>query len=225
MKRNLLLALLFLSVTHALSACATSLMYTAESMEARIVDADTKEPLEGVIVVAHWELERGTVGGNVPAGQLRVMEAVTDKEGKFSFPGFGPETLWDSFLVNKDPELLFFKSGYEYQRLYNEYNSTRELRTRKVRRSDWDGKTIALKPFKGTGEGYASHLSFMHTSIRSILDDCNWKKIPRMLLALRKQKDIFKKQNVRHSLYAADYVPTNEKECGSPEEFFRSYRP
>lgn len=63
--------------------------YSADPIEAKVIDAETKQPLEGVTVVAHWELVYGTPGGSSPAGQLTAMEAVTDHDGKFHFPGWG----------------------------------------------------------------------------------------------------------------------------------------
>src|SRR5437879_7785045 len=67
-----------------LSACGGMPVYRAAPIEAWVVDADTNEPLEGVIVTANWQLVSGTLaGGEVPKGQLMVMEAVTDKDGGF----------------------------------------------------------------------------------------------------------------------------------------------
>jgi hypothetical protein len=184
MKRNLGLSL-FLSIIASvvtLPACVTRLTYTAEPMEAKVIDADTKEPLEGVIVVAHWQLETGTAGGNYPAGQLMVMEAVTDKAGKFSFPGFGPKTVWDSFLIDKDPELLLFKSGYNYLRLTNPYDSTRELRTHSIRRSVWNGKSIELKPLGSTKKTYLGWN--FEIDLGFLMEADAWKKTPCALIEL-----------------------------------------
>ncbi len=207
----------------ALPACAVSLTYSAEAMEAKVIDADTKQPIEGVVITANWQLEQGTVGGNIQVGQLMVLEAVTDKEGRFSFPAWSPKTVWQSFLVNDDPQLLLFKPGYEYRRLNNPYSSDRELRLRSVRRSSWNGKTIELKPFKGTVEEWASHLSFLHTSIRSILSggECEWKKMPRMMVALDKQEKLFREKHIYSPLYSIADLP-NAK-CGSPRESLREF--
>lgn len=225
MRRNYLLMFLVLCTLHMLPACAGPVTYSAEPTEAKIIDVETKQPVEGVVVVAHWVLEGGLHLDRV--GDLVILETITDKQGRFHFPAWGPIRHWkNSRLTYMDPRILIFKSGYEYQVLSNRL-TTAALKGEggPVRRSDWNGKTIALKPFKGTGEEYAHHLSFLHTSLRSVLEDCNWKKIPRMLLALKKQKDFFRKHNIRHSLYAADYIPTDEKQCGSPEKFFKNYRP
>ncbi len=218
----------------ALPACA-GLMYSAEPMEARVVDAETKQPLKDVVVTANWQLEQGTMGGNIQVGQLMVIETVTDEQGKFSFPGFGPKLAVTSHLVNDDPQLLIFKGGYHYQALRNEYSSKPELRTRMVRRSDWNGKTIELNPFEGTMEEWAEHVSNLGRNMDFILDfargdkDCNWKKTPRMLAALHKLSLYFDAQGIKlkgwrggeHVLRIED-IPRNSN-CGSVAEFFRSY--
>ena len=90
---RLLKILFVLGTLMALPACAGPLTYSAEAIEAKVIDADTKKPLDGVVVTANWQLEEGTLGGNVQAGQLMVMEAVTGKDGKFAFPGWGPKTV------------------------------------------------------------------------------------------------------------------------------------
>ncbi len=224
MKRHLIFYAVIVSLMATLPACAGPLTYSAEAIEAKVIDADTKRPLEGVIVVAHWQLEHGTVGGNVPTGQLRVMETVTDKDGKFSFSGFGPETVWNSFLVNEDPRLLLFKSGYRYESLANEYNSSRELRTHPIRRSVWSGRTIALKKFKGSGEEWARHLSFLKTSLGFAYNgnNCEWKQIPHMLVAQHKEMLRLNEKQIFNTLQPVERV-SGQKKCGSAQEFFRSY--
>lgn len=124
--------------------------YSAEAIEARVVDADTKQPLEGVIVTANWELEDSTFAGNVPVGQLMVMEAVTDRNGRFHFPAWGPRKPSKGGLRNKDPQLLLFKPGYRSRGLVNEFRE--RMYEEPVRRSEWSGKTIEMKRFTGTPE-------------------------------------------------------------------------
>lgn len=238
MKRKVHCMFFILTCMAALPACATSLTYSAEPIEAKVIDAETKWPIEGVVVTANWQLEQGTMGGNIQVGQLMVMETVTDKDGRFSFPAWGPKTAWQSFLVNDDPQLLLFKSGYEYRRLFNRYTSDRELRTRSLRRSDWNGKTIELTPFKGTMVEWAEHVSNLGRNMDFMLDfgrgekarkDCNWKKTPRMLAVLHKMSLYFDAQGVKlkgwrggeHVLRIQD-IP-RDLNCGSVDEFFRSY--
>ena len=195
--------------------------YRAEAIEAWVIDADTKKPLEGVIVTANWQLEGGWEG-HYPMGQLRVMETVTDKTGRFSFPAWGPSRPKKGYLQNSDPLLLLFRSGYKPLAMANHF---RERMFREpVRRSDWHGKTIEMTKFVGSLEAYAEDLAHLDISLRFAVhapENCEWKKIPRMIVALHKQKEVFKKKAVYNHLFAISRIPA--RECGSPTEFFRGY--
>ena len=215
------------------SACAMPLTYSAEPMEARVIDVDTKQPLEGVIVTANWQLEEGTFGGNVPAGQLMVMESVTDKEGKFSFPAFGPKRAPKGHLVDRDPQLLLFKSGYEYQRLNNPYSSDRKMRLRPVRRSDWHGKTIEMKLFKGAVGKYAERFKDFNRELDSIIsqepEDCYWKKLPHTISAMMQERRILEQKGARYPFSIDQRLSISDEyfrkkggsECGSPKDFIK----
>lgn len=228
--------------------------YSAEAIEARVIDAETKKPLEGVIVVAHWQLFYSTVGGRVPAGQLEVMETLTDRNGRFYFPAWGPKKvpkykqqkgdIWiayipflapDGYLDDSDPALLLFKPGYEYVGLQNPMRSHTDHSP--VRRSVWNGKTITLKPFKRTAEEYAEHVYRLSGDMDSMLDfargdkDCNWKKTPRMLVALHKMSVHFEKQGIKlpgwrigQRIHKLEDIPSDPR-CDSVEEFFEEYMP
>ncbi|MGD8642133.1 MAG: hypothetical protein PVG89_15960, partial [Gammaproteobacteria bacterium] len=107
------------------TGCASMVLgFSAEPITATVVDADTKQPLKDVIVVAHWQLvEGGFLDSSVPAGELMVMEAVTDAQGKFHFPEWGPKYKFMGRMKNEDPELIIFKPGYEFKALANEWSS------------------------------------------------------------------------------------------------------
>jgi hypothetical protein len=211
-----------------LTACISlPISYSADSITATVVDAETGAPLEGVIVVAHWQLTHGTVGGTTPTDQLMVMEAVTGKEGVFHFPAWGPKTVWNGdMLINQDPELLLFKPGYEYRSLRNTNTYQMDQLTRNQRTSEWNKRTIALRPFRGGGQEYAEHLrDFSSLRLYEIYQgSCNWKLTPRMLLALRIQDQQLRSQAIRTSFMHAGYVRTNPEKCGDPDVFFKDYR-
>jgi len=208
-------------------------VYWADSIHARVVDAATGQPLAGVNVVAHWELN-GPLE-NVPVGQLQVLETVTDENGEFTFPAWGPRLRWPlyGFLTWRDPMLLLFKSRYSYEVLFNEVTP---YYTGLHRRSQWNGKTIPLKTYEGRLEAYAGHVrhfedrrldfAFSHR-------DCSWKHIPRMLVALHREKQRLNAAGLRdssgHSLILEEQdknrSPAEIALCGSVQEFLRSYLP
>jgi hypothetical protein len=212
--------------------------YSADPIEAQVIDAETKQPLPGVIVVAHWELNYSTLGGNTRAGQLKVMETVTDKNGTFHFPAWGPKIAIVSFLSDdQDPELLLFKSGYEYRRLYNALTGEDKGAKRK---SDWNGKTIAMRPFKGTTKEYLERFHNLNVDVDQLISwrpaECNWKKIPKILLAIDHERQRLTQEGVDPRTIESVYrdLVTYQNDwftkkgglgCGSPKEFFQRYKP
>ena len=204
-------------VVLALTGCNR---YSAESTEGWVIDADTKKPIEGVIVVANWQLHKSTVGGRIPAAHLNIMETLTDKNGLFYFERWGPKSTQWGFFIDRDPELLFYKEGYMYRALKNPLRS--EIDNSKVRRSVWSGKTIELKRFDGDLKDYAIHLSSLYASMHTILHGsrCEWKTTPELVLAIAKQEKIFRKNYVDNVL--TSLADVSGYFCGSAEEYLKS---
>lgn len=75
----------------------------------RVIDADTREPIEGVVVLGIWSREHISPGGAVHTF-YDAMETVTDKNGDFEIKGLGLLVL--SNVIPMD--VLIFKAGYEY---------------------------------------------------------------------------------------------------------------
>lgn len=194
--------------------------YIAEPIEGWVVDAETKKPVQGVIVTANWELEFGTPGGNVPVGQVKVLETVTDKNGRYIFPGWGPRFAWKGHLTTDAPQLLLFKPGYKSAGKENSFSSA--YPDKMARTSEWNRKTIELTKFKGSlEEYYKTDLQFLGTSAGSIIrDNCGWKRIPRMVTALGKQKRLLTQKRILNSLYSIDQL--SSKKCGSAREFLEA---
>jgi len=174
---RIILHLYLLLTALSLPACART--YSARPITATVIDTDTQEPLEGVNVVADWVLYDPAWRGT---GELEIIEAVTDEQGQFHIPGWGPKAVpshlpYGTRLGNDDPALQFFKGGYRIRVLVNSRQPER-LRPENdipVRYSDWDGKVIKLEKFKGTLEDYGKYIhdpmQYMGSGI-----PCPWKK-------------------------------------------------
>src|SRR5256885_7205576 len=100
--------LIFLAATSARPGLAAA----AGPWSAIVIDAHTRGPVEGAVVVATWS-HRGRghsigFGGPDPVG---VEEVVTDAHGRFTLPArtFANPPL---FLPIEGPDLLIFKSAY-----------------------------------------------------------------------------------------------------------------
>jgi hypothetical protein len=194
MKRILLFAFQLLCASFALSACATPLTYSAKEIRGQIVDAATGQPVEGAIVVAQWVLSH--IGSGHYGTRLHVQETVSDKDGNYVIPAWGPRPrppLTD--LIYRDPQILIFKSGYEPEGLENS-----KTQTDSVRVSEWDGKVIKLKRVSSQEnlERYASRLnSFYGGLVENMRSDYEWKKYPRMTTAVYKEYQLLKAKRLR----------------------------
>src|SRR5258706_11496207 len=128
------------------SACAAvPLTYSADSLEARVVDAETKQPISGAVVVATWVLVGGEHPGRTEA--LVVKEAITDADGKFQFPAWGPVLRPESGVLDVlDPEMVIVKAGYllGVANNYGDGSPGKRLNLQ-VRNSIWNKKDIEVK--------------------------------------------------------------------------------
>ncbi len=168
--------------------------YSAKPIEAWIVDEDTGKPLKNVVVVIYWELHGGMQPH--PVGQLTIMETVTDKNGRFYFPAWGPKTTFRGYLRSTQPHIIFFKSGYEWGYFSNDISRKSSLGINYIRISKWHGKSIELSKFKGNMEKYLDKLFDLRDDLDDISEyqnilDCEWKEIPIMTQAIRKEYSNF----------------------------------
>jgi len=180
---------------------ASAFIYSAEAIEGWVLDAGTDKPIEGVIVVAHWQLKGGFEGGN-PVGELQIIEAVTDQNGRYYFPSWGPKFAWSGHLKSESPEILMFKPGYKYLGVSNRW-----YRDRDTSKSDWNGKTVKLERFNGTLEEYAKHLGRLNGELWGIghaHEPCGWESFRRMLRAMDAQYAQFRRAGINYSYIVSD---------------------
>ena len=75
--------------------------------EGQIVDAETKEPIAGVVVLMQWtqgHIDQGHTFGD-------AFEVRTDEQGRFSLPRYWSWNLWKT--ITTENLITIFKSGYE----------------------------------------------------------------------------------------------------------------
>jgi len=213
-------ACLLPSLLLALAGC-DQFIYRADSIEGWVVDAGTGKPLEGVIVVANWELEGGFEGG-VPIDELQIYETVTDERGRYYFPKWGPKFALFGKLQDVSPGLLFFKRGYRYLALGNEWHTGMD-----TTKSDWNGKTVKLERFVGTLAQYADSLDNLSSTLENVGhnvadsggDPCGWKQFPRILRELDRLESEFRQAGVVKGTVVS-FLKANDdllqrKGCGS----------
>lgn len=220
---------LLLPVSFLLFAGGCSTL-SAEPVTARVVDANTGKPLAGVAVMAYWELHNGSfTGHSFGCGAVDVEGAVTDQDGEFHIPGWGPiSSSCDMRAAN--PTLILFKPGYDWQGVAN--NPLNPVATVTMSTSVWEGKTIELHiaehaDLSMTGaQSYADDFDNLNEIVgRFALSGCNWKKIPDMLRAIYLQDQDLKAAGqvvvtVTSRLIRSDaQIQAAAPQCGSPKAF------
>src|ERR1700690_335129 len=74
------------------------------SMNGTVVDTETGQPIDGAVVYANWSITNGVPG--LSYGQdYKTVEAVTDKDGRFTLSG-----VLNPFV--KPPIIVVYKKGY-----------------------------------------------------------------------------------------------------------------
>jgi hypothetical protein len=180
------------------AAMAQPAAYSAEPIRGRVVDAETRQLLEGVHVVAQWILQTGILHGRT-VERLHILETVTDATGAYRLPGWGPKPRPAlSRLETSDPLLTFFKPGYRPLD-----RSNNEMHDRPVRTSRWDGKTIALEPFRGSPEEWVDSLQHVQVRLRwgrstdSGQVNDHWRHFPRIVLRVLEERMLLP-ERLRH---------------------------
>lgn len=144
---GLLLILIFL-----LSGCARSITL-------RVVDAETRQPIEGAVALAEWVDTESTIG-YYHTYTKKVAEDVSDNEGKLTIPDAG------GFLRENSPHIKIYKAGYvgwDSKLIYLGYYKNDIKAGNLVKRTDFSMKNqdIFLVPWDDEKHSYTSHGSFI----------------------------------------------------------------
>jgi hypothetical protein len=154
------------------------LIYFGAPVRGRVVDETTGSPLEGVSIVAEWQLAELSWPGTSAGRRLKVLETTTNARGEYSLPWWGP-LLRPPFaaLLDRSPRLTYFKGGY-----YPIVKSNKNDSDAMIRKSDLDGKVVPLKPF----DGDFLALSDAFSVSRPDLLGC-WRECPQYVLAIDRE--------------------------------------
>jgi hypothetical protein len=94
-------------------------------------------------------------------GYVNLLETVTDRNGRFSFPAWGPRIASNGKIRLSAPVLLLFKQGYKYGVFANNGRSTENAP--EDLKSDWNNRLIPLTKFVGTAQQYDDNLRNLET--------------------------------------------------------------
>jgi hypothetical protein len=113
MKKSVIFIILMIVILFAYSTTACAWIYYGKpEFRGKVIDAQTKTPIEGAVVVVIYmkhEFISGPGGGStVP---MNAKETLTDKNGEFYFPSY--RTMSSPLTLEDRSEFIFFKPGYK----------------------------------------------------------------------------------------------------------------
>jgi hypothetical protein len=135
--RKIVLIFILISLVLSITSCYGFAVIRKDGpYEGRVIDAETEEPIKGVVVLGTWSAEIITPGG-ATHNFHDAQETTTDKNGEFSVEGLGLK-----ILSNVTPmDILIFKAGYEYES--GSWSSLKKY----ARKIKWEGSK-AIIPLK-----------------------------------------------------------------------------
>jgi hypothetical protein len=120
------------------------LIYHESSFKGRVIDAETKEPIEGAVVVAQYHVNMlGPTGSHTTL--IDVQEALTDKKGEFYLPSL--TKVINPFSTGYDTSFLIWKPAYKGENIWGGYFFAKEPGTVENRPVHAEGGLV-LKPVR-----------------------------------------------------------------------------
>jgi len=127
-----------------LGGCSTATTF-------RVLDAETKKPVEGAVALATWGGSRrmAIIAGPTFGYTAKAVEAVSDKNGYFTIPGVTGEIAFNTPLLQVyKPGYVGWNSRRVYLGHYNGYEGARKhVRTKKRESFVWKDQDIYLEPW------------------------------------------------------------------------------
>lgn len=145
-------------------------------------------------------------------GYMKVMETVTDENGKFHFPSWGPKpNFYVGEIRLEAPVLMLFKSGYRYASTQNQGSALTAAPN--AMKSDWNKQTILMKRYSGMQPDYDAGFIPLLTDIDDLKRHGHWTEIPTFLCALGREHKILSNSDVPNLLYSFEALKSAGVDC------------
>lgn len=109
---NITILVFVLIILFSASTCSAGwVVFHKPEYRGRLIDAETKEPIEGAVVVAMYQkypIISGPGGGSSEI--IHIKEALTDEKGEFVIPSYW--TLMGPNATEYRTEFIIYKPGY-----------------------------------------------------------------------------------------------------------------
>lgn len=117
---SILLMMVCLNLSFFISESSAWLIYNKPAFKGKVIDAETKEPIEGAVVVVIYKTH--TIIGSPAGGDssiIKVKETLTDKSGEFNFPSY--TTVTNPNASEYYADFIIYKPGYAGDANYPKY--------------------------------------------------------------------------------------------------------
>ncbi len=139
--------------------------WSSPEIVARVATPDGT-PVAGAIVVANWNIEGPWNGASL--GQLAIAEVVTDQNGTFRIPAWGPRSIPKGHIRIDEPTVRIFKPGFMPLIIKNYEGDPMKAADYSIA-FRLQNQTIELTPFKGSLIEYESKLNNLLNSLNVLL--------------------------------------------------------
>jgi hypothetical protein len=217
----------FIGIVAVVSFILFVRVYVSMPIRARVVDASTGRPLEGVVVVADWQLMGGLEGG-VGLGHIATFETTTTIDGSFEIPWWGPRIRVTPGWLDDD-RLKLFLPGYRPMTLTQRRHSYSPLR-----HSNWDGKEVRLESWADDLASYDQQVAGLQNRLLNDLTgwplraSCYWRKIPKLLRLVEAERLRLEKSGVASTIKSPEEIDRwfvkSVAKCGSIAAMARGQR-
>jgi hypothetical protein len=107
--RVIILAILMVAFMTVTSE-AGWLIYHKPEFKGKVIDVETKAPIEGAVVVVVYNKTTLGLGAGTLSSIIHVRETLTDKDGMFRIPAY--TTIIQPFSWSSNATFIIFKPGY-----------------------------------------------------------------------------------------------------------------
>jgi hypothetical protein len=171
-----------------LTSCAS--FYSSRPSTASVVDAETDQPIAGVVVAATWTLSGKEPSNLVPSDVLYMTDTLTDATGHFTMPAVGPIRLPYAEIAPSrraldyaEPHIYLYKPGYRYTIVTGSvppsggYKGFLTAHTLPLAVPWWHDRVFRLQRFIGRPDESIERLEMLP------LRHCRWVELPHMAAA------------------------------------------
>ncbi len=145
MKKLLIFFITAMVIFSAISACGRwFIFYHKPEYRGRVIDAETKAPIEGAVVVVMYYKQ--FIMGLAESGKesvMKVKETLTDSKGEFYFPS--DTGLMPFFSTETFADFIIYKPGYMYSSGPQQWGLSNAVLIEKYFSSDAIGKVEEIR--------------------------------------------------------------------------------